>query len=422
MLKTTNKLMFSLVILFLGIQNSIEAQDSLFIQFNHEYYHADDNSNGFMKLIKCAADGTVTHYGQAQKVVYPENFNVQDSALAFNYFTGWKGPKTAKSTPFLFGNYKSHQPIVYVDYNHNLDFSDDGQPLVFSKDSTLVAYLRNSENSDALFPIKFFYPKLTEETKEQVVNIISNSGPDAVGNTVLNVDYWLADKRMNYRFTETLVNGEKVKIGLHDYNCNGLYNDLDQDRITIGDFENDLIYGDLNKGAVTYNKNTQIEIGGKIYEIQEIEPTGKHIILKSSQKEFNRPIGVGDNISHFELEMLNGQKKTIKEIQESGKYLILDFWGTWCQGCTQQLPTLKAFEKSNTDKIQIVGLIVNDKIENVKKYIKKHNVEWQQGFSNDKLIKKLRIDSFPTYLVLDKEGNILMMNGEIKEIIEIITN
>ncbi|PWH86604.1 TlpA family protein disulfide reductase [Brumimicrobium oceani] len=415
-----NKIFFFITILLLGIQNITQAQDSLFIKFNNGYYHASDNSHGFMKLLQCSSDGTVTHYGKVQKVIYPENFNIKDSALAFNYFTGWKNSITVKSTPFLFGNYKSYKPIVYVDYNHNLDFSDDGQPLIFDEDSTLVVYLSNSENSNAQFPIKFFYPKLTTESKAQIASIITNSGPDALGNTALNIDYWLADKRMNYRVTETLINGEEVKIGLYDNNCNGLYNDLGKDRIVIGDYENDLIFGELDKGAVEYNSTTQIEVGGGIYEIQEIEATGKHIILKRSQKEFNRPLGIGDNISHFEIELINGQKKTVKEIQESEKYLLLDFWGTWCKGCTQQLPDLKELVKSNSENVQVLGLIVNDKIENVNKYIEKHNLKWQQGFSNEEIIEKLRIDGFPTYLLLDNEGKILMMNGEIEEIKKII--
>jgi peroxiredoxin len=413
----------NLLLLFyflLGFTIPTYSQDSLLINFDNQYHSADDSGNGFMKLLKCPSDAEVTYYGKVHQIVFPENFNVKDSALAFSYFTGWKDSKTPKSSLFLIGNYSSYKPIVYVDYNQNLDFSDDGQPLAFSKDSTVIVYLKNSEYPTALFPVKFFYPKLNPELKKEVETFIGGSGPDAIGNTLTSVDYWLADKRMNYKVADTWINDEKMKIALYDSNCNGLYNDKGEDRIIISDYRADFISGELSKGAVVYTDKAQIEIGEYIYEIEEIEYSGKYLKLKKSKKSYKRPIEVGDELSHFKLTLLSGETKSIKQLQEQDKYLLIDFWGTWCKGCTQQLPSLKEFAETNKDKLQIIGLSARDTKEQIERYISKHKVQWTIGYADDEIIKKLRIDGFPTYMLLDKNGELLLMNGEIEAISRLI--
>lgn len=411
---------FFILFILIGFANTIDAQDSLFINFDNRYHSADDNGHGFMKLLKCPGDGKVTYNGKEHQIVFPDNFIMEDTALAFTYFTGWEDSKTGKSSLILIGNYSSYKPVLYVDYNQNLDFSDDGQPIAFGPDSTAVVYLKNSEHPSALFPVKLFYPKLSKESKKEVESMISMSGGDAIGNTILSVDYWLADKRMNYKVSDTWVNGKKYKIALYDYNCNGLYNDKESDRIIVSDYAENIISGELNKGAVVYSNTSQIEIGNQVYEIEGIEHSGKYIKLKKSKSSYKRPLGVGDEISYFKITLLSGKTETIKQLQHQDKYLLLDFWGAWCKGCTQQLPSLKELEKTNTEKLQIIGLNTGDERKQIDKFISKHNIEWINGHADDEIIKKLRIENFPTYMLLDKDGEIILMNGSIEKISKMI--
>ena len=143
----------------------------------------------------------------------------------------------------------------------------------------MTVYLRNSKIQSAFFPIKFFYPDLEPEQKEQIQSIFATMGPDVEGNSIVGIDYWLADKRKNYRVVNSWLNGKAIKVGLYDYNCNGLFNDLGQDRILIGNFEEDIISDKLEKGAIEYSEKVQIPIAGEIYEVVEIEATGKYLKL-----------------------------------------------------------------------------------------------------------------------------------------------
>lgn len=405
---------FIIGITLLIAKTDLASQDTISINFNVEYHILEDEGHGFMKLINNHSN-EVNYDGNIYKITFPNQFFVRDTAIAFNYFTGWENSSIENSTAFLFGNYTSHLPIVYVDYNHNLDFSDDGRPLKFNIDSTLTVYLRNSKIQSAFFPIKFFYPDLEPEQKEQIQSIFATMGPDVEGNSIVGIDYWLADKRKNYRVVNSWLNGKAIKVGLYDYNCNGLFNDLGQDRILIGNFEEDIISDKLEKGAIEYSEKVQIPIAGEIYEVVEIEATGKYLKLIKSNKVYHKPLGIGDNVGDIKIELISGQTIKINELQKENKFILLDFWGSWCRGCTQQLPDLKRLA-NNSNKIQVIGLNYGDNLSTIKNHLSKHDILWENGIANDEIMNKLRIDGFPNYLLIDKNGNIVIMNGTIAEI------
>lgn len=392
------------------------SQDSLLIRFDDTYHTSADSRHGFMKLLKCPSDGNFFYAGNPHEFIFPEDFAAEDSAIAFNYFTGWENASLDNATLFLFEDYSSNRPKIYVDYNHNLDFTDDGPPVAFNQDSTAIVYLKNSKFPDCLLPIKFIYPKLDSESKKQVESILSQSGKDVVGNTLLNVDHWLGDKRMNYKLSEIQLDGKTIKIGLYDSNCNGLYSDIGEDRIIILENDESFVSGSLSEGAVVYSRGEQVKINNQVYEIDSISHSGRRLVLVSSNRKFIPTIQVGSNISDIEITLISGESIAIKELLKDNKYLLLDFWGTWCAGCTQQLPALKELIDSEKDNLDIIGLSFKDRPEDIKKYLKKHKVKWRQGFASEDIVKKLRVDEYPTYLLVDQNGDIINMNADIDEI------
>jgi thiol-disulfide isomerase/thioredoxin len=387
------------------------------IKFDPTYHIIDKKGYGFMKLID-NHNNTVNYDGNSYEIIYPKQFFVRDTAIGFSYYTGWENASIKSATAFLWGNYTSYSPILYVDYNNNLDFSDDGLPLKFKSDSTLVVYLPNSSNSNAFYPIKLYYPKLSLDQKQQLESIFVSMGADIEGNNIVSIDHWLGVQRSNYKIADAWLNGKNIKVGLLDYDCNGLYNDEDQDRILIGNYETDIIQDKLDKGAIIYKKNAQIPVAGTVYEVVEIDVIGKYIKLIKSNKTYLKPVAVGDNIDDLEIELITGNVLRINELQVEEKHLLLDFWGSWCKGCTQQLPNLKKLALKYSDKLQIVGLNYGDNFSAINKYISKNNILWQNGIANEEIMKQLRIDNFPNYLLLDSKGKIIIMNGTLAEIEE----
>lgn len=92
-----------------------------------------------------------------------------------------------------------------------------------------------------------------------------------------------------------------------------------------------------------------------------------------------------------------------------GKYLYLDFWGSWCGPCVQELPNLKqTYENLDTTKIDVLG-VARDNEQSLRNSIEKYQITWKQILSNNdnQIVEKYSINSYPTTLLIDPEGKIV---------------
>ena len=104
-----------------------------------------------------------------------------------------------------------------------------------------------------------------------------------------------------------------------------------------------------------------------------------------------------------------------------GKILLIDFWGTWCAPCLELLPEIeKICEKfSYRSDFQIVSVACENNIERLKAFFQDSPARWPQLYTSlddtDKrlLRNQLQIQLFPTFLLVDKDGKMLM-RGSIK--------
>lgn len=147
-------------------------------------------------------------------------------------------------------------------------------------------------------------------------------------------------------------------------------------------------------------------------------------------------ITVGSKYIDFTKKDINGNSFTLSSIK--GKYVILDFWGSWCGPCRASHPHLKGvYEKYKSEGLTIVG-ICSEKKEDIatcekswKKAVKKDGMPWTQVLNNyDKettdLVKLYAIEGFPTKIILNKEGKIFyrilggkanLLDEKLKELI-----
>lgn len=91
-----------------------------------------------------------------------------------------------------------------------------------------------------------------------------------------------------------------------------------------------------------------------------------------------------------------------------GKWVILDFWGSWCIWCIKGFPELKeAYEKYN-DELVIIGVDCNETEEAWKAGVAKYELPWVNVYCPDgnPLVAEYGIQGFPTKAIIDPEGKI----------------
>ena len=121
---------------------------------------------------------------------------------------------------------------------------------------------------------------------------------------------------------------------------------------------------------------------------------------------FAQDIRVGVQAPDFTAQKVDGSSFTLSSLQ--GKYVVLDFWGSWCRWCIKGFPDMKEAYAKYKDKVEFVGIACRDTEEKWKSATAKYELPWISVLNpagND-LVKVYDVQGFPTKIVIDPKGNI----------------
>lgn len=94
----------------------------------------------------------------------------------------------------------------------------------------------------------------------------------------------------------------------------------------------------------------------------------------------------------------------------NGKYVILDFWGTWCGPCISEMPEMKALSEKYADRMMLVGVNNGDTKEKLLSFVKEKGYTWTQVLDKQEgktFSTVFNVNGYPTKIILDPKGEIL---------------
>ena len=91
-----------------------------------------------------------------------------------------------------------------------------------------------------------------------------------------------------------------------------------------------------------------------------------------------------------------------------GKFVLLNFWATWCVPCVRELPSLSRLNDHFSDENFQVVLVSQDRagFKQTDKFIEKHKIDIPQAFIDNKLkySRAMEIISIPTTILIGTDG------------------
>jgi thiol-disulfide isomerase/thioredoxin len=100
------------------------------------------------------------------------------------------------------------------------------------------------------------------------------------------------------------------------------------------------------------------------------------------------------------------ERQMVSNSSLRGKVVLLDFWGTWCPPCRESVPTLHNLQKKYAGRgFQLIGVSSDDDEEVWRTFVEAQKMDWTEYLDlSGEVLEAFKIDSFPTYVVLDKDG------------------
>jgi thiol-disulfide isomerase/thioredoxin len=97
------------------------------------------------------------------------------------------------------------------------------------------------------------------------------------------------------------------------------------------------------------------------------------------------------------------EKWLTKEPDRKGKFVLIDFWATWCGPCRKAIPELNALHKKFGDRLVVIGL--SDEPESKVKAMTQPVIEYFSAIDTKARMKKsVKVTGIPHVLIIDPKG------------------
>ena len=116
----------------------------------------------------------------------------------------------------------------------------------------------------------------------------------------------------------------------------------------------------------------------------------------------------GKPVPDFTLKDINGNDFSLSSLFGKGKYIIVDFWGSWCTWCIKGFPKMAEYYNRYKDKLEIVGVACYDKEPKWKAAVSKHKIPWLHVISPDGTTEvRFGVTGYPYKVIVSPNGEVL---------------
>ena len=138
----------------------------------------------------------------------------------------------------------------------------------------------------------------------------------------------------------------------------------------------------------------------------------EHVAYKDVEKQIakRRELAINATAPDFVLPSEKGEKISLKNFR--GKYVLLDFWASWCGPCRGEIPNLKkAWDNYHRKGLEIISITLDKKEQDWRKALAEEQMPWTQLNGREgKVADQYNVRGIPHILLIDPKGKIVGIN------------
>jgi len=140
----------------------------------------------------------------------------------------------------------------------------------------------------------------------------------------------------------------------------------------------------------------------------QFSEAAKQSFYGRKMKEEIWPVAMtGEPVKPFTVQDDNGNDVTLAQLLEGKKYVLIDFWASWCGPCRKEIPNVKAQYAKYKDKgFDVVSISIDKDEAAWKKAVKEEQLEWP-NFRSQEVADLYKVNAVPTMYLIDAEGKIV---------------
>ena len=132
---------------------------------------------------------------------------------------------------------------------------------------------------------------------------------------------------------------------------------------------------------------------------------------------------VGASFVDYEIKNELDETVALSSFKEEGKYLLVDFFASWCGPCKASMPLLAQINKDYANILNTVSVAVWDKVEPFKQAVEEHGITWNSILDTESEAGKVYgISGVPTFILFSPEGEIVVRTHNPEEVQEFLAN